>query len=172
MLKKALSSILCLGALAASLPAAASALYGVSFDGPTPLYSVNTSTGALAAIGPTGGRDIGDLTSDTRAASFRLWGVDLTENLLHTFDTGSGAISSTVAISLEDRITSIAFDTVSGKLYGTPPLASARLSTRCTRSTPTPASPPSSAASCSATSLRWASTRPAGCTACPTTTTS
>lgn len=98
--------------------AQASVLYGVEYAGLTPLYTVDQGSGALAALGPTGRDDIGDLTSDTRAGSFRLWGVRITDNQLITLDAGTGAISSTVAMDSRDDIVSIAFNATTGRLYG------------------------------------------------------
>jgi hypothetical protein len=111
-------SAIALAAGLASLPAAASTLYGVEYAGVTPLYSLNQGTGALSTVGPTGANDIGDLTSDTRAASFRLWGVRITDNELVTIDAGTGAITSTVAMDSANDMVSIAFDSVSGRLFG------------------------------------------------------
>jgi hypothetical protein len=103
--------------------AQASVLYGVEYAGPTPLYTVDQASGALASIGATGTNDVGDLTSDTRAASFTIWGVRITDNQLITLDAGTGAISSTVAMDSANDIVSIAFDVVSGRLYGNTSIA-------------------------------------------------
>ncbi len=108
-------------ALAATLAAPqaqASVLYGVGFAGPTPLYELDQTSGALSSIGPTGSDNLGDLTSDTRAGSFRLWGMRIASNELVTLDAGTGAISGSVALDSADRMVSIAFDAVSGRLFG------------------------------------------------------
>lgn len=113
--------LLCALALAAGLsaPAAqASALYGVAFPALTPLFTLSQDSGTVAAVGPTGTDGIGDLTSDTRAGSFTLWGVRIADNELVTLDAGTGAITGTVAMDSADNIVSIAFDAVSGRLYG------------------------------------------------------
>lgn len=118
MSSKHLIAAIALASSLASLPATASTLYGVAYAGLTPLFTLDQGSGALATVGPTGGNDIGDLTSDTRAGSFTLWGVRITDNQLITLDAGTGAISSTVAMDSPDDIVSIAFDAVSGRLFG------------------------------------------------------
>lgn len=105
-------------AAAALLPATASTLYGTAYAGLTPLYTLDQATGALAAGGATGSTDIGDLTSDTRAGSFTLWGMRIADNTLLTLDAGTGAVTSAVALDSPDSMVSIAFDVVSGRLYG------------------------------------------------------
>jgi hypothetical protein len=118
MSTKHLIAALALAAGMAGQSATASTLYGVAYAGLTPLFTLDQGSGALATLGPTGGNDIGDLTSDTRAGSFTLWGVRISDNQLITLDAGSGAITGTVAMDSPDDIVSIAFDVVSGRLYG------------------------------------------------------
>lgn len=115
--KHALSA-LALAAGLASLPAHASALFGVAYSGLTPLYDVNQGTGALSNIGATGTNDIGDLTSDTRAGSFTLWGVRITDNQLITLDPTTGALTSSVDMDSANDMVSIAFDVTTGRLFG------------------------------------------------------
>lgn len=110
--------VVALAALLSAPQAQASALYGVSFSGPTPLYELDQTSGALSSVGPTGSDNLGDLTSDTRAGSFTLWGMRIASNELVTIDAGTGAISGSVALDSADRMVSIAFDAVSGRLYG------------------------------------------------------
>jgi hypothetical protein len=105
-------------ATAALLPATASTLYGTAYAGLTPLYTLDQGNGALASVGDTGTTDIGDLTSDTRAGSFTLWGMRIADNELVTLDAATGAVTSTVALDSNDDMVSIAFDAVSGRLYG------------------------------------------------------
>lgn len=111
-------SAIALAAGLATLPATASTLYGVEYAGVTPLYALDQGTGALSTVGPTGRNGIGDLTSDTRAASFRLWGVRISDNELVTLDAATGAVTSTVAMDSANDMVSIAFDSVSGRLFG------------------------------------------------------
>ncbi len=111
-----LAAVTVLG-FAVSAPVAASTLYGTAYSGLTPLYTLDQSTGALTA-GGTATTGIGDLTSDTRADSFTLWGVRILDNELVTLDAGTGAVTSTVALDSNDDMVSIAFDVVSGRLYG------------------------------------------------------
>ena len=93
-------------------------LFGVEYAGPTALFDVNQSTGALTSIGATGRDDIGDLTSDPRNGSFRLWANRIASNELVLLNPVTGAEISAVQMDSADDIVSIAFDTVTGKLYG------------------------------------------------------
>jgi PEP-CTERM motif len=114
MLKRVLPFVLVcpLGGVSA---ASASILYGVEFAGTTPLYTLNQANGDLASIGPTTFDNVGDLTSDTSSGT--LWGIRIASNALLTFDaaTGLGTLGPTLSIA---GITSIAFDPVTGVLYG------------------------------------------------------
>jgi hypothetical protein len=96
----------------------ASELYSNEFSGATPLYRTDQSTGALTAIGPTGYDGIGDLTSDTRLATATVWGVRIASNELLQINPLTGAAHSPVTMNSPDSMTSIAFDVVTGKLYG------------------------------------------------------
>ena len=93
-------------------------MYGVEFAFSTPLYDISTSTGAASAIGPNADDNIGDLTSDTRAGSETIWGVRIASNELVTFDPSTGLVTSRVTMDSADKMTSLAFDPVSGVLYG------------------------------------------------------
>jgi len=117
MLKRVLFFLL-VGSLGGASAARATVLYGVEFAGLTPLYNVNQATGGLAAIGPTGFDGVGDLTSDTRPGSFTLWGIRIASNELLTFDPATGVGTAGPTLSITDSITSIAFDPVTGVLYG------------------------------------------------------
>lgn len=110
-------------------PASASTLYSVDFPGAATLYSMDQSAGTATAIGPVGKDEIGDLTSDTRPGSATVWGVRIgdvdTPDELVTIDPLTGAETGSVTISIPvsgerhpGHMTSIAFDVVSGKLYG------------------------------------------------------
>jgi hypothetical protein len=96
--------------------ASASLLYGVDFPGATPLFQVNQSTGALAAIGATTFANIADLTSDP--ATGTLWGVDTSANLLVRINPDTGVASPAASIDTADPIVSIAFDPITRRLFG------------------------------------------------------
>lgn len=106
------------GLLSLSATGNATELFGVDFAGPATLFSVDQTNGSISPIGPVGEDDIGDLTSDTRAGSFRLWGVDINDNALVQIDPLTGALLSSVALDSRDAMTSIAFDVVTGRLFG------------------------------------------------------
>jgi len=97
---------------------AADTLYGCEYPGFHDLSWLDQSTGALNNIGPTGRNGLGDMTSDTRDASFRMWAVQIASKELVQLDPSTGAETGAVTMNCPDQITSIAFDTVSGKLYG------------------------------------------------------
>lgn len=96
----------------------ASELYGVTFPGATDLFRINQSTGAAGSVGPTGQDGLGDLTSDTRAGSERMWAIRIASNSLYEINPATGAASNPVALNSPDSMVSIAFDPVGGKLYG------------------------------------------------------
>lgn len=106
------------GALAASSLLQASDLFGIEFSGPTDLFSINQSSGVVSSIGPTGKDNLGDLTSDTRAGSERIWGVRIASNELYQFNPLTGAAGPAVTLNSPNPMVSIAFDPVGGKLYG------------------------------------------------------
>jgi len=97
---------------------AADTLYGCEYPGFHDLSTLDQSTGALTNIGPTGRNGLLDMTSDTRDASFTMWAVQGGSNELVTLDPISGAEIGAVTLDSPDQMTSIAFDVVSGKLYG------------------------------------------------------
>jgi hypothetical protein len=108
-----------LGALLVSASAASGEfLFGIEYSGQTDLFDVNQSNGSLTSIGATGRDDLGDLTSDPRDASFRVWANRIGSNELVRLNPLTGAEVSAVAMDSEDPIVSLAFDTVTGKLYG------------------------------------------------------
>ncbi len=111
-------------------PAFATHLFAVDYPASATLYEMNQATGVATPIGPVGTDSVGDLTSDTRPGSPTLWGVriedgDKADELL-TIDPATGAetdsvpitIAPTVAGAPPGHMTSIAFDPVSGVLYG------------------------------------------------------
>ena len=97
-------------------------LYGVNFASATPLFTIDQTTGAAAGV--AGNLvNIGDLTSNQVDT---LWGVTLdgVNNNLVTIDTSTGNVASTVALTGVNantgggNITSLAFNPISGFLYG------------------------------------------------------
>lgn len=112
-----------------SAPALASELYSNDFPGAATLYRMDQTGGTANPIGPVNKDSIGDLTSDTREATATLWGVrignvDVPDELV-TIDPLTGAATGSVPISINTtatnqpgHMTSIAFDPVSGVLYG------------------------------------------------------
>ncbi len=122
---KSFQCYLVAGALALSVVSgtalAVPTLYGVNFSGSTPLFTIDQTTGA--ATGTAGNLlDIGDLTSNQVDT---LWGVTLGGgNDLVTIDVGTGNVASTVALTGVNAgtgggsITSLAFNSVTGLLYG------------------------------------------------------
>jgi hypothetical protein len=112
-----------------SAPALASELYSNDFSGAATLYRMDQTAGTASPIGPVNNDGIGDLTSDTREATATLWGVRIggvdRPGELVTIDPLTGAETDSVDISIDTTatdqpgyITSIAFDPVSGVLYG------------------------------------------------------
>ncbi len=106
-------------------------LYSVDFAGPATLFRMDQTAGAASPIGAVGYDRIGDLTSDTRPGMETLWGVRIADgevlDELVTIDPATGAATGSVPISIDTggafqgspgHMTSIAFDPVSGKLYG------------------------------------------------------
>jgi hypothetical protein len=84
---------------------------------------MNQSTGAASVIGATGFDDIGDLTSDTRSGSAKIWGVRIDSKDLLSIDPATGAASVAATLNSPDKMVSIAFDPVTGKLYGNTSIA-------------------------------------------------
>lgn len=107
--------------LAALVPAAvASTLYGVDAPGATnDFLTLDQATGADLSIGATGYDFPGDLTSDTRPASYRIWAPDITTSTLIEVDPTTGAGTPIGAFDSPSTIVSVAFDIATGKLYGT-----------------------------------------------------
>ena len=98
--------------------AQASELYSVGYPAATPLYLMDQSTGAASVIGATGFDNVGDLTSDTRPGSYTLWGMKIDTNQLLSINPTTGAAAIAANLNSPDRMVSIAFDPVSGNLYG------------------------------------------------------
>ncbi len=102
--------------LAAGSTARASDLFGTEYASSTPLYTVNQGSGAIASIGPSGIDNVGDLTSNPAAG--QVWGVRITSNELISFNTSTGAGTALTTITGARGITSLAYNPVSGRLYG------------------------------------------------------
>lgn len=96
----------------------ASVLFGVRFAALTDLYEVDQTSGSLSSIGPSGRDGIGDLTSDTRPGSQRIWGIRISENRLYEFNPATGAGTPGALLNSPDNMVSLAFDPVGGRLYG------------------------------------------------------
>jgi uncharacterized protein DUF4394 len=96
----------------------ASDLFGVHLQSndPTPLYSINQSSGTLGSIGATGFANVTDLTSNPITGT--LWGVDVNTRQLLVIDRHTGAASAVAALDSDNPIVSIAFDPVTHRLYG------------------------------------------------------
>ena len=100
---------------------AGSVLYGTNFSGPTALFDINQSTGvATGIVGDL--ENIGDLTSNQVDT---LWGVTLSGgNNLVSIDPLSGNVLSSTALTGVNAgaggglITSLAYNPLTGKLYG------------------------------------------------------
>lgn len=107
-----------LAGIGAPALAVSDTLYAVEYPGFLDLSVVNQSTGALSSVGPTGRGGLGDMTSDTRDASFRMWSVEMASKELVTLDPVTGGVLSGVIMNAPDQIISIAFDVVTSKLYG------------------------------------------------------
>lgn len=107
------TALLCLG-----LGSQADDLYGVRYPFLTDLFAINQATGVVGTVGATGLSELGDLTSDTRPGSPRLWAVRIASNELVQLDPASGAALSVVPLNSPNNMVSIAFDPVSGRLFG------------------------------------------------------
>lgn len=98
----------------------ASTLYGVNKSGtPGLTYTLDQATGATALVGSTGYDFPGDLASDTRTGSYRIWAPDITTNTLIKIDPATGVGTAVAPFNSNDKIVSMAFDITTGKLYGT-----------------------------------------------------
>ena len=94
------------------------ALYGGHFTDRR-LYQLDTATGAATA-GPvlSGTVELRDLASDTRAESFRMWGVSTTTNELYRVDPATGAVTVVGTFATPQGMRALAFDPAAGVLYG------------------------------------------------------
>jgi hypothetical protein len=107
-------AILIAAALSASSNVAASVLFGMG-DG-RQLYTINQSTWEVTRVGnPSSGANVRELTCDWRADSFRLWGLDVTDNL-YQIDPYNGQHTLIGQFSVDMK--SVAFDAATNQLYG------------------------------------------------------
>ena len=109
------------GTMAALATAAwGSTLYGVDSSGSQgTIGTLNQATGADTVVGPVGFNFPGDLASDTRVGSYRIWSTDLNTGTLLNINPATGAGNGVGAFNTASTITSLAFDVTTGKLYGT-----------------------------------------------------
>jgi hypothetical protein len=102
--------------------AKASALYAVD-AGSADVWIINQSTGASSRVGLAGFNleSPSDMTSDTRAGSARLWAADDQDNRLVLVNpiTGSATAVGTFNLPIGWKISAIAFDPITEKMYGT-----------------------------------------------------
>ncbi len=93
-----------------------STLYGPSLTFGNPLTcTVNQTTGAATAVGPLQVPIAGDMTSDWRPATFRLWTLDPLDRKLIQINPATGL--GTAIGTLPPNFTSLAFDVTTGLLY-------------------------------------------------------
>jgi PEP-CTERM motif len=98
-------------------------LYGIDYNpgSASQFYSVNTSTGVITRVGSTGLIDLADLTSNQ---VLTIWEIQANTDDLVTisYQTGIGTAGPTITgagLSASVPIYSIAWDPVTGVLYGT-----------------------------------------------------
>jgi len=99
--------------------ASGSVMFGsaIGFNSP-PIYTVNQDTGAATTLGPSGVFALSDMASDWRPATYRVWATSGTSPLqLLRVNPTTGAC--TVVAAFSTPITEIAFDVVTGQMYGT-----------------------------------------------------
>jgi len=85
------------------------------------LYTLNQSTAAETLVGPVSPVGFpGDLASDTRVGSFRIWAPDINTNTLLKIDPTTGLGTPVGVFTTQGHaITSLAFDSTTGRMYGT-----------------------------------------------------
>src|SRR5689334_15725971 len=117
-MKRGIAFVCVLGSCIATSRCWGSELYSSGYS-TRALYKLSqtaaTATRVGATIGPNGLRD---LASDTRPESFRLWGTSITGELYRVDPmTGAGTRVGSFGLPGTEQIRTLAFDTVSGKLY-------------------------------------------------------
>lgn len=104
----------------AGTASAASTLFAVESNGSGgTLHTLDQSAGTSSSVGAIGFNWPGDLTSDIRNAVPVLYAPDINTNQLLTIDPVTGAGTAVGGFGTNNSMVSIAFDNVSGKLYGT-----------------------------------------------------
>ena len=98
--------------------ARASELYSVEYSGLTNMFNMNQATGLATSIGATGFDNLGDLTSDTRPASYTIWANQITTNSLLEVDPSTGGAVVAAPFDSPTAIVSLALDPITGILYG------------------------------------------------------
>ena len=100
--------------------ATGSVLYGSTNDGAASevIYTINQGNGLASALGGSGFDSPLDLTSDWRAASYRIWAANTNSNQLVEIDPGTGAGSAVGSFGTPTNMESLAFDPITGRLYG------------------------------------------------------
>ncbi len=103
---------------------AASTLYAVESNGSGgTLHTLDQSAGTSSSVGAIGFNWPGDLTSDIRTGTPVLYAPDINTSQLLTVNPVTGAGTAVGGFGSSSSIVSVAFDNVSGKLYGTTALA-------------------------------------------------
>ena len=107
-------------------PTFASDLYSLDAPAaPGTIYKLNQSTAAETLVGPVGAAFTfpGDLASDTNLGTFRIWAPDITSSTLVKIDPTTGAGTPvglfTLATGAPVKITSLAFNSTTGAMFGT-----------------------------------------------------
>jgi hypothetical protein len=115
MIKQLLS---CAFLLVATLPSSSAVAIGTLYAAANgnPLHTIDQDTGDWTNIGSQPGRFLYSLTSDWRASSFRLWGIDGTANQLLRLDPNTGLNTSSVPLAAD--LNGIAYDVTTDQLYG------------------------------------------------------
>src|SRR5258705_6236464 len=100
--------------------AKASELYGMGYTTRT-LYRLSQTNGTATAIGGNyPAMTMRDLASDTRPESFRMWATGFGKQLFRINPiTGAATLVGTYGLTGSEEIRTLAYDMVSGKLFGT-----------------------------------------------------
>ncbi len=108
---------------AAAAPAVGSVLYGSVNEsgggGNEAIYTIDQISGQADFLGFSGFGAPLDLTSDWRAGSFRIWAPDTDSNQLLQIDPSNGSAVAVGSFETPSSMESLAFDTVTGRLFGT-----------------------------------------------------
>jgi hypothetical protein len=108
-----------LSGVASAGVASADTLYGISFPGVTPIFTVNQTSGALTTGPSTDKSNVGDLASGKDGS---IWGIGISGpgGILYQFNPLTGSAVSTVSITgTSSPIVSLAYDNSANLVYGT-----------------------------------------------------